>query len=796
MKTLRQLLFSVALAAFIGILTYTVVTRYVEHKAQENLQSIILSHRSFHAYIQQVMLPTYYRAKDEGKVAQDFYAPQLLSSSYIIRVVHDLFNKELSKERLPAVYYKMASQNPRNPVNVADDREAHLIKLFNERRDLNDHTEIKTINGRKYLLYAKPFLETNQACIRCHGKRSDAPLGLQRIYSGQGGFNESTGTIRAIESIRIPLDDEFKAAFVATTATVAATAILIVLYLFNRRLRKRVRESTAALTESEENYRNFTSLTSDYVHKCARKGSEPYRIQWIGGALKTISGYSTEEMFERGCWLSITHPDDKDATAKALESLLPGDSRELTFRIIAKNQGVRWLSDKCRCIQGASNDELILYGAASDITERKQTEELLLFTRASVNNASDAIFWITPECRFVDVNDAACLALGYSREELLQMEIPDVDPNNSCEALQQQFPELRKLGTIRFESTLRTKDGRIFPVEVVANYVRHGNEERNCAMVRDISERRQMEEALRASNQFNLQIINSAHEGIIVYGTDLRYQVWNPFMEQLSGLKASEVLGKHPLEVFPFLKDVGVIERLEQVLAGKSLDEIERPFATKVKSGWNIDSSVPLCNEAGDVIGVIATVQDITERKLAEVSLRQSEEKFRSIVESSPLAMYFYRLDQNENLILTGANPSAERIIGISHFDLIGKRIEDAFPNIKDTDMEMYRKVAKGELEQQSFEITYNDDRVNGIYSVQVYRTGPEMIAVDFMEITDRKRAEEERQVIEQQLQHTQKLESLGVLSGGIAHDFNNILAIIMGYCSLTKMDYKTAEKN
>jgi nitrogen-specific signal transduction histidine kinase len=63
-------------------------------------------------------------------------------------------------------------------------------------------------------------------------------------------------------------------------------------------------------------------------------------------------------------------------------------------------------------------------------------------------------------------------------------------------------------------------------------------------------------------------------------------------------------------------------------------------------------------------------------------------------------------------------------------------------------------------------------------------------------DIDDFKRAEEEKKAFEQQLQHTQKLESLGVLAGGIAHDFNNILAIIMGYCSLTKMDYEEAEKN
>ena len=368
MKLLRQLLSAAILTAVIGVVTYTAVSKYVVHKAEQNLQSIMLSHRSFHAYLQQVMHPTYFKAKDEGKISQDFYAPQILSSSYVIRVMHGLFNEERSKEGLPVVYYKLASQNPRNPVNTADEREAYFIKLFNQQRGLKEHSEISIIDGKRYLLYAKPFLETNRACLRCHGNRADAPIGLQKAYAGLGGFNESTGIIRAIESIRIPLEDEFAAVFVATTAALSAALILIILYLFSFRLRLRVMESTATLEQeiqerkaaqdalaiSEENYRHFTSLTSDYVHKCSRKGNEPYRIQWIGGALNAISGYSTDEMLERGCWQSIVHPDDKDATARMHNSLTPRDIKELVFRIVTKDHKVRWISDTCHCERGAN----------------------------------------------------------------------------------------------------------------------------------------------------------------------------------------------------------------------------------------------------------------------------------------------------------------------------------------------------------------------------------------------------------------------------------------------------------
>jgi len=135
-------------------------------------------------------------------------------------------------------------------------------------------------------------------------------------------------------------------------------------------------------------------------------------------------------------------------------------------------------------------------------------------------------------------------------------------------------------------------------------------------------------------------------------------------------------------------------------------------------------------------------IHDITERKKSESALIESEDKFRCIVESSPIAKYFYRLENNK-LILTGANPSADRIIGISHKSLIGKTIEEAFPALANTEIpEMYRKIAKGELSTQHFEVPYSDGRFQGEYDVTAFKTGPNSIAVDFTEISDRKKME------------------------------------------------------
>jgi len=585
----------------------------------------------------------------------------MLSSSFIIRTMHGLFNEEREREGLPPVYYKLASENPRNPANSGDAREEALLRMFNADRKLNEYSEVATINGQKYLIYAKPFLETNQACMRCHGDRKDAPDELQKIYSGLGGFNEETGRIRAIESVRIPINNDIAAAMVAATFSISAVVVFALLYTFNLRLKRELHQGTEALAVSEENYRQFASLTSDFVYICARKGDEPFRIRWIGGAFSAISGYSIEELYERGSWGSIIHTEDSDSREEAAAVMNPGDVKVITFRIVTRDKNVRWISDRFRCEKGGADDEFLLYGAARDVTDEKEAEELLQFTRVTINAVSDSIFWVAPDGSISDVNDAACRNLGFSREELLRMNVPDIDPDTTIESVRHEFIELRERKIIRFESRHRTKENRDFPVEIIASYVAHDAREFNCAIARDITERKQMEEAIRASNAFNSQIISSAHEGIVVHGTDIRYQVWNPFMEKLTGVKAFYAIGRSPLELFPFLEGIGMVDRLKRALAGENQEAFEFSFHSEGRENWVLNNCVPLKNDSGEIIGVISTIQEITERK----------------------------------------------------------------------------------------------------------------------------KAEEERLNLEKQLLHAQKLESLGVLAGGIAHDFNNILTSIIGNTDL-----------
>jgi PAS domain S-box-containing protein len=135
--------------------------------------------------------------------------------------------------------------------------------------------------------------------------------------------------------------------------------------------------------------------------------------------------------------------------------------------------------------------------ACRDITERTRLERAPRLTQFSVDRAGDAVLWLGSDARFFYVNACACRHLGYSQNELLAMTVHDVDPNFPAEGWPKHWEQVKRRGSFTFESQHRTKDGGLVPVEITANYIEFDGKEYNCAFVRDITERKQAEEALQ-----------------------------------------------------------------------------------------------------------------------------------------------------------------------------------------------------------------------------------------------------------------------------------------------------------
>jgi len=272
----------------------------------------------------------------------------------------------------------------------------------------------------------------------------------------------------------------------------------------------------------------------------------------------------------------------------------------------------------------------VLQATVRDITERKITEEALensykqyrlLFDEMLSGFAVHKIICDQSgkptDYRFLSVNKSFEKMTGLDASDILGKTVLEVLPETEYSWIERYGKVALTGEPIHFEN-YTVALGKHY--EVRAYCPEHG---KFATLINDISERKNAEDSLSESHQFNSQIINSALEGIIVYDCNLKYQVWNPFMENLTGLPASEVIGKHPLDLFPFLKDAGVLGTLEMSLIGERKNGVDFPFTIPAtgRTGWASDTTAPLYNIKNEIIGVISTVRDITKYKLAEQEL-------------------------------------------------------------------------------------------------------------------------------------------------------------------------------
>lgn len=137
-------------------------------------------------------------------------------------------------------------------------------------------------------------------------------------------------------------------------------------------------------------------------------------------------------------------------------------------------------------------------GMARNITERKRLEQSLRLAQFSLDRAVDSMFWVAPDATILYANDAACRTLGYAREELIGRAVTAIDPSFPAEAWPGHWDEIRSRGSFTFESDHRTKDGRRLRTEITTNLLRFEGQEYNCAMMRDITERKRAEDEMAA----------------------------------------------------------------------------------------------------------------------------------------------------------------------------------------------------------------------------------------------------------------------------------------------------------
>jgi PAS domain S-box-containing protein len=204
----------------------------------------------------------------------------------------------------------------------------------------------------------------------------------------------------------------------------------------------------------------------------------------------------------------FVHPDDISLVGieirKAIETTDKNFSRQLDHRIIYADGEIGYISVRFFIVKDSHGRTVKTYGANQDITERKQAEEKLRESeshyRTLFESAGDAIFILDPATgRFIDVNQVACERLGYSREELLQMTPTDIDSPEYAPLVRKRIETLRQRGHLFFETVHVRQDGTSVPTESSSRIIEYDGKPAVLSIARDITERKQAEEALRHS---------------------------------------------------------------------------------------------------------------------------------------------------------------------------------------------------------------------------------------------------------------------------------------------------------
>jgi PAS domain S-box-containing protein len=451
-------------------------------------------------------------------------------------------------------------------------------------------------------------------------------------------------------------------------------------------------------------------------------------------------------------------------------------------------------------------------------------DEVSRLSRFAIEKCVEPAFWANADSRFNYVNEAACRSLGYSREELLTMSIPDIDPDFPTEKWPDHWRQLKEQRAITLESRHRRKDGRIFSVEITANFIEFEGKEYNCAFARDISARKQAENFLAGQARV-LEVMATGAPLEETLGALIR------LIEENSGGALGSILlvapdGKHlrhaaapslpesysravdGVPVGPRSGSCGTAaHRRENVI----VSDIEKDplwddyrdlaLSRGLRACW----STPILSSTDKVLGTFAMyyprprsprpedlkrietsthlARIVIERKKSEEALRRAAERFRELIENMPDGVVVHRMGQ-----IVYVNPTVLSVLGVeSAEEVLGKStLEFIAPEHQQMSIERVRTMYEtGQpAPVQEIRIVRRDGSTldTEMLALPLDFEGEPAILVMARDITERKQ-------MQSRMLRADRMASVGTLAAGLAHEINNPLAYI-----ISNLDFLVAE--
>jgi PAS domain S-box-containing protein len=289
------------------------------------------------------------------------------------------------------------------------------------------------------------------------------------------------------------------------------------------------RRAEEALGRSEERYRTLVEQIPavTYIQEPI-ESSNPKAVTYMSPQYETMLGYPAEsEVVDEKHWLRTLHPEDRERVlAEEVRTDETGEPFEIEYRIIAKDGRVVWVRDQATLVRDEEGRPLYWLGVQYDVTEQKRVEETLRESeelyRAVVEQAAEGILLIDVDSkRILEANPAYVNLLGYAPEEILRLTLYDLVPysRESMDCYVERVLERRSY--LSGERRHCRKDGSLVDVEVSANLISFGGREAVCMVVRDITERKRAEGALREVREAERRrLARDLHDGVL---QDLSY---------------------------------------------------------------------------------------------------------------------------------------------------------------------------------------------------------------------------------------------------------------------------------
>jgi|GEM_PF-3981484 len=297
------------------------------------------------------------------------------------------------------------------------------------------------------------------------------------------------------------------------------------------------------------------------------------------------------------------------------------------------------------------------------------------------------------------------------------------------------------------EFKFTSDDGSEFWVEWSVLPIENGTERADLLVtIKEIPERRALQIELSDSEERYVKLMQASQDAIIM--TDLQGQ------PVYRSPRAQEMFRSRP-------EEVGLDENLRDHVAPEHLELVRENFQRLLRGdtapsgivtlmrgdGTRFSAEVSaesLKDRWGRPSGMLFVIRDVTETVRVKGELTVAEGRSRSIIQAAPWGMHFYELRKDGSLVFMGANPSADRMLGIDHSDLVGLKIQEAFPAHANSDIpRIYALVASTGEPWHAEEVDYQDNRLSGAFEVHAFQTGPGSMVAMFIDITTRKQAEE-----------------------------------------------------